>query len=372
MTQKAHIIDTLGERSLLLPTLLNDALAANDRAKYFFALLQAAQGRADHPEATTSDLRSERLAAAIDNESFDAVVAAAEKLEDSVYRIAQAGAICDTLAQALRSMAEPLSAAGDASAAAFQTRLDALTTAPWFESDDSISARQIARLVSGDRRRRVDTAHLLVMDLHKALNALQAGIAQEHIDGALCYDLQPPDRPLVAAFMRGLNRTKPLKFEHPGLGTTATRSGSRLLLQNDIGTTDAHVLVVHVEALAVTVTYSDVHLQRLLFFQGMFEPWAVEWEDTRSRSDSSMEDGVYHLCVGRFDARDDTELNRYLDFLGSRLVFLIDWNRARKRLRVLLPKRESAALLKWAAQQNFGHMGFLAVDAPHEIFNAIG
>ncbi len=39
--------------------------------------------------------------------------------------------------------------------------------------------------------------------------------------------------------MRGLNRTAPLAFGHPGLGTTAVRANARLIIQNDIGTTDA-------------------------------------------------------------------------------------------------------------------------------------
>jgi hypothetical protein len=78
--------------------------------------------------------------------------------------------------------------------------------------------------------------------------------------------------------MRGVNRTARLKFDHPGLGATATRSGERLVLQNDIGTTDAHVLVIHVEGLAAAVTYTDVHLQRLIFFQSLFDRFAVEWE----------------------------------------------------------------------------------------------
>jgi len=38
-------------------------------------------------------------------------------------------------------------------------------------------------------------------------------------------------RTLVEAFMRGLNRTAPLKFDHPGLGTTATESGADVLIQ---------------------------------------------------------------------------------------------------------------------------------------------
>ena len=52
--------------------------------------------------------------------------------------------------------------------------------------------------------------------------------------------------------MAGLNRTAPLKFDHPGLATTATRAGVRLVIQNDIGMTDAHVIVLHVEGLTVS------------------------------------------------------------------------------------------------------------------------
>ena len=35
--------------------------------------------------------------------------------------------------------------------------------------------------------------------------------------------------------MRGLNRTAPLKFDHPGLGATATRMDGKLVIQNDLG-----------------------------------------------------------------------------------------------------------------------------------------
>ena len=169
--------------------------------------------------------------------------------------------------------------------------------------------------------------------------------------------------------MRGVNRTAELKFEHPGLGTTATRSGGRLVLQNDIGTTDAHVLVVHVEGGRVTLTYTDVHMQRLMFFQGLFEARRVDWEDTLSRTDRTMEDGVYHLCIGTFAAATDAELEDYLAFMGSRLVFLIDWNRARKRLRLLLPKKDVAELLKWAADNDHGHMAFLRAGGEQMIFD---
>ena len=79
------------------------------------------------------------------------------------------------------------------------------------------------------------------------------------MDGATVYGLTDTDRALVAAFMAGVNSTAPLKFDHPGLGTTATHAGDRLVIQNDIGTTDAHVLVLHVVGLTLTVMYTDIH-----------------------------------------------------------------------------------------------------------------
>ena len=53
--------------------------------------------------------------------------------------------------------------------------------------------------------------------------------------------------------MRGPNRTAPLKFDHPGLATSATRDGDRLVIQNDIGANDAHVLVLSVGLCDVTL-----------------------------------------------------------------------------------------------------------------------
>jgi hypothetical protein len=127
-----------------------------------------------------------------------------------------------------------------------------------------------------------DTVHRLVMDLHKRLNSMQADLAEETLDGAAVYGLAEEDRPLVSAFMAGLNRTARLKFNHPGLATTATRHGGQLVIQNDIGTTDAHVIVIHVQDLVVSVTYTDVHGERVTFFQSMLKPQGATWEKESS------------------------------------------------------------------------------------------
>ena len=55
------------------------------------------------------------------------------------------------------------------------------------------------------------------------------------------------------------------------------QTGPRLTIQNDIGTTDAHVLVVHVEPNAVVVTYTDIHRPRAKFFIALFEDKPVAW-----------------------------------------------------------------------------------------------
>ena len=366
--EKSRIVEALGEEGLRLPALLNEALAANDRAKYLFTVLQVAQGHADHPGSAAPELRAEREAAGLAAAGFDDVAAAATRVGEGRYFMPGVDRLCARLHAEVDAMLAPLQAGGDG--AAFDKRRQDLAAIPWCGDDDQITREQIGALTSGGQDG-TDTVHRLVMDMHKALNGLQKRVSSEIIDGAHAYGIAPDDRRLVAAFMRGVNRTAELKFEHPGLGTTATRSGGRLVLQNDIGTTDAHVLVVHVEGARVTLTYTDVHMQRLMFFQGLFEAQRVEWQDTLSRTDRTMEDGVYHLCIGTFVAGTDAELEDYLAFMGSRLVFLIDWNRARKRLRLLLPKKDVAELLKWAADNDHGHMAFLRAGGEQMIFDAL-
>ncbi len=166
------------------------------------------------------------------------------------------------------------------------------------------------------------------MDLHKQLNAMQADLAEERLDGAAAYNLADEDRPLVLAFMKGVNRTARLKFMHPGLSTTATRIGDQLVIQNDLGTTDAHVIVIHVKQLIATVTYTDVHRERLAFFQEMLKTQAITWDQDREAALIAKE--PFYLTTGRAETTNGAARATFLEFLGSRLVFLIDWNRARK------------------------------------------
>jgi uncharacterized protein Yka (UPF0111/DUF47 family) len=374
MTSKTKMISELGEGELLLPRLVNDALSANDRVKYYFTLFQMAMSHADSPDLEYSNLKKERQASGVEGDKLDSVVERSGKEKGGDYRVPGARKIFNSIIEDITTMMAPLEAidkGGKGKYKTFEKRFQSLVSKLPEMEKNIIKGVQIKTMTSGQRKKG-DSLHLLVMDLHKELNKLQSKISKETIDGARVYGIEEADRVLVKAFMKGLNETAKLKFEHPGLGTTVTRTKKRLVIQNDIGTTDAHVLVVHVDGLAVTVTYTDIHIQRLMFFQSLFERMKVQWEDTRSRKTTGLEDGdVYHLCIGQFKADDKDHLGSFLTFLGSRIVFLIDWNRARKRLRFFIKKRDCIAILKWSADHNYGHMAFLKMGGEQLIYEAI-
>jgi len=167
-------------------------------------------------------------------------------------------------------------------------------------------------------------------------------LATEVVQGAKAYGVTQADRSVIKAFMAGISRTAALKFEHPGLATTAARSDGTLLLQNDLGTTDAHVLVVRITEMTGVVTHTDIHLQRLRFFQSLLEETGIKWDELRSHQGSAIAEGdLFYVARGRFEAHDTAALERFMERLGSRLVFLIDWNRARKTVAITGTQRTS-------------------------------
>jgi len=168
--------------------------------------------------------------------------------------------------------------------------------------------------------------------------------------------------------MRGVHDTERLRLDHPGLDTTATRVGPVLVIESDLGTTDAHVVVVRVERTSVTIVYTDVRLERLLFFQGLLDSWEVKGDDTRSRVDPASDAGLYHLARGSIECGEPERVAGFLELVGSRLVFMIDWNRARKRLRRLVGRRAALRVRRRAAENRYGHLAFLRAggDALYE------
>src|SRR5512140_698933 len=213
MATKTLMLGELGQQDLLLPALLNESLSENDRAKYFFTLLQTARRHADQPETTTTDLHRERVESGVEEARFDAVVAGSLKVAEGQYAIPFADEIHRRVMTAMAGMLAPIHTqcdGGNGTGAAFAARLERLQHEVTLPAVTAVSGRYIDRVTSGSRDAG-DSLHLFVMDLHRALNALQVRIAEESIAGARAYGLDPDDRPLVAAFMAGLNRTAPLK-----------------------------------------------------------------------------------------------------------------------------------------------------------------
>jgi uncharacterized protein Yka (UPF0111/DUF47 family) len=360
---KTEVLAAIGEAGLRRPAAVNAALAANDRIKYAFALLQMAAAHADEPDTPAANLKRERITCGIDEPELDRLTEAAHRA-GSHYHIPGAARLLARIEADMRQMAAPVIEAG---APGFAVRLQTLLAALPDAGEDEIEPDALAAITRAGAPG-ADSLHQLVMDLHKALNAQQAALAEETIDGAAAYGLAPTDRPRVAAFMAGLNRTAKLKFDHPGLGTTATSNAGVLVIQNDIGTTDAHVIVIRAEDLTISVTYTDVHPERLRFFQDMLVRYAPAWESSQA---GHLGEAAFHLTTGRFTATDETQCRAYLEFLGSRLVFLIDWNRARKQLRNLLPGDARLALLRWAAAREVGHRGFLELGGARLVYQSI-
>jgi len=355
---KSEIIKELGQADILLPSLVADGLAANDRIKVRMSVLQAASQHAQAPGQRPSDLAAESHAAGLAPAEIASLIGGAHRTAEG--RLAAPGLaklIADIEADAtamIRAVKGGRPSEGDAA----EKRLAAIRDAGLLEPGKEIDFARVARLTGAQEGS--DSLHRLVMDLHKALNRMAASCAEETLDGAHVYGLHNDDRAAVTAFMRGLNATRSLKFNHPGLDTMATRSGDRLLIQNDIGTTDAHVVVIAVRQNAITVTYTDVHLARAKFFIHLFDGFTATWSGLDRHTAAGLgEENAFFLVTGQFSGDGAKARDDFLAALGASLVFLIDWNKARKLLRSWVAKEDAVRILDWAARQRVGHRGFL-------------
>jgi uncharacterized protein Yka (UPF0111/DUF47 family) len=367
--QKTQAVASLGPRGLILPAWVKAALSANDRLKVYLTVLQAALSHATLPNREPPDLRAEMAAAGL-KDGWLRDLAAAARLIDEELLLPDLPRLVKCLADDLAVMARPVleTTAADAEEhRRVQHWLEWLGALP----SDRLNREQLQALTHGHRGQD-DSIHLLVMDLHKQINRLSGALASELIDGAHVWQLHPEDRARVAAFMRGLNRTAALKFDHPGLETAATRDGERLLLQNDIGTNDAHVLVLQVCARTITLTYSDLHASRLEFFQSLLAPFGAQWSKVQSRASDELNGGAaFCVATATFDCADEPALDAALDGIASRIVFLIDWNRARKRLQAFVEKDAAVAVLAEAARLDVGHRAWLQIGGERLIFAAM-
>jgi uncharacterized protein Yka (UPF0111/DUF47 family) len=369
---KDKVIETLGQSSLLLPAWIKAALLANDRLKLYLTMLQSAAQHANSPELPIQDWGRDLAQVSLHDSEWLQTLVKSAYFEDQTLIIPQLNQLLNALATDLSIMARPICDSGrECQPELVDQRESWLQKLHAMEDDEGIDRAMIADLTHGNRKAG-HSFHILVMDLHKQLNAMASEIATENLNGAHVWQIEDADRALILAFMRGLHRTSPLKFSHPGLDTAATRDGDRLLIQNDIGTNDVHVLVVEVEQRTISLTYSDLHTGRFDFFRQMLEEVGFEWTVlTPVTSKGLNASKPYIVGKARFKAEDDDFLKDSLEALASRIVFVIDWNRARKRLQNFVRKHQAISLLRRAAKEEWGHMAWLLAGGERLVFNAM-
>ena len=370
MATKVGIVDHL-QVGLFLPELINRGLGARDRLTYYVSLLQTAQTYAQAPNNPAPTLRAEREASGIADATLDQTVAASRAIAADVIRIPGAGAILDQIFLDLHERLQPLRAAAATRPEMhdrleiYERRLSQQFAGAPECADDRLTSGAIDGLVRRTQNGH-DSVHQLALDLQWELTRLSKALSPESINGATTYGLTAADQAIVQAFMHGVNQTRGLKFDRAGLGTSAARDDDRLSIQNDLGTNDTHVLVVHVRELTATVVYTDAHRARLRFFHDMLHAYDIQWEAPPAAAGPK-----YEKTVGRFTAEDQERLERFLTHVGSRLVFLIDWNRARKRLARFVKNAEAVSLLEWAADNNVGHHAFLQAGDARLVYTAL-
>ena len=369
---KEKAVASLGQPSLLMPAWIQSALAANDRLKLYLTLLQSAAQHASTPDAPAGQWEKGLAHTELQDAPWAQELVGGAYCDDDLLILPHLENLLEALSNDLTTMARPLCDTGQPSAAALAVRRDHwLQQLHALADDEGLRHAALTELTHGDRQRG-DSLHLLVMDLHKQINALSSELATEDIDGAHAWQVQDDDRPLIRAFMRGLHRTAALKFSHPGLDTAVTRDGKRLLIQNDIGTNDVHVLVIEVQDSTISLTYSDLHPGRFGFFRQMLEDMGFGWQVFDPRVSEGLNAGKPYLVgQARLEAQDSAQLQTGLDNVASRIVFVIDWNRARKRLQHFVNKPRAQQLLAQAARSDWGHMAWLLAGAERLVYNAM-
>jgi hypothetical protein len=113
VTSKAAIVERLGEKAVLLPSLIGDALAANDRIKLRMSLLQEAAMHAQAPRHEAHHFGRDKGSAGLGEIDPDAFVAGARFLGPEKLLIPRVRALLAGVGADLAAMLAPLQAAGD-------------------------------------------------------------------------------------------------------------------------------------------------------------------------------------------------------------------------------------------------------------------
>ena len=129
---------------------------------------------------------------------------------------------------------------------------------------------------------------------------------------------QPPARTDHAR-----TRCHRVRSSEPGTAASAGAIGCRFKTISERATRMSSA--IHVSGLSATVIYTDTHRSRAAFLQRVLEPYQTP-RKTKPRAPGAR----YELRAGRYTSQKPSDLEQYLKFFGSRLVFLVDRNCARE------------------------------------------
>jgi hypothetical protein len=153
---KDQILAAIGETGLQPAASLNAGLAANDRIKYAFSLLQMAIDHAEHPEQPVASLRQERIGCGIDDPDLDTLMAEARMVGEAC-RVPGATRIFARIGDDMRLMAAPvLTAHSDG----FATRVEALLGSMPATKDDLIDPAATSAMMQAGHGK-TDSLHRL-------------------------------------------------------------------------------------------------------------------------------------------------------------------------------------------------------------------
>jgi hypothetical protein len=153
----------------------------------------------------------------------------------------------------------------------------------------------------------------------------------------------PDDRPAIEAFMRGLEATKKLKFGHPRLGHDRDANG-RTAYDSKRYRRDR--CPCRGDRRRAGGGHRHVHRRASGACKVLCRAVPVLWSGLERKSAAGLgDDGAFYLVTGRLPFDKSGSRNAFLENLGSSLVFLIDWNKARKILREWVPKSDAIRVL---------------------------
>ena len=151
MVTKVGIVEKLGERAVLLPALIEEGLAANDRLKIRLTLLQEAAAQVSQPGRAAPSMERERGGVGLTDPIFNATISGARRIDDKTFLAPGAEALAAGIARDLKAMMAPIEVAEAEAAPSLRARVDArLAALPDFKGD-SVAHRQVAELTSARR-----------------------------------------------------------------------------------------------------------------------------------------------------------------------------------------------------------------------------